>query len=38
MAKELVAVLDGSAKPRVKTPVPDISETASALTSIYESL
>lgn len=38
LASELTAILDGSATPRVKTPVPDISETAHAMRSIYETL
>lgn len=38
MAKELTAILKGEVPKREKTPVPDISETAAAFTSIYESI
>lgn len=36
MARELTAILSGETAPRAKTPVPDITETAAALRSIYE--
>ena len=38
MAVELTAVLNGSAEKRVKTPVPDIADTAAGFKAIYESL
>lgn len=38
MATELVSILKGETEPRVKEPVPDISDTASAMVPIYESI
>lgn len=38
MAKELTAILKGEVTPRTKTPVPDISETATAMKTIYEGI
>lgn len=38
IASELTAILSGDATPRAKTPVPDISETASAMKAIYENI
>lgn len=38
IAKELSAILKGEVEPRKKTPVPDISETATAMKSIYEEI
>lgn len=35
IAKELTAILKGDAKPREKTAVPDIAETAAAMLGIY---
>ena len=36
IAKELCAILRGEVSPRTKTPVPDISETATAMRAVYE--
>lgn len=36
MATELLAILKGETAPRDKTPVPDITETATAMIPIYE--
>jgi hypothetical protein len=38
IAKELLAILNGETKPRSKTPVPDVKETAAAMIQIYEKL
>ena len=38
IAKELTAILKGDVQPRKKDPVPDISETASQMKTIYESI
>lgn len=38
MAMELTAILNGDVPKRVKSPVPDIAETAMAMRDIYESL
>lgn len=37
-AARLVKILKGEVKPRKKTPVPDISETAIAMKQVYESI
>ena len=38
MASELVAILDGTTPKRAKTPVPDITETATAMQAVYASV
>jgi hypothetical protein len=38
IAKDLSAILSGEVPKRVKTPVPDITETAQAMVAIYETL
>jgi hypothetical protein len=38
IASEMIAILAGQVEKRVKTPVPDISETALAFQAIYEAL
>ena len=38
LAQELTAILSGAVKPRAKSPIPDISDTAKAMSSLYSSL
>lgn len=38
MAAQLTAILKGDATPRVKTPVPDLADTATAMQAIYEGI
>ncbi len=38
IATELSRILKGDVTPRIKTPVPDIAETAHAMTTIYEGI
>jgi hypothetical protein len=36
IAKELVEIFKGDRAPRDKTPVPDLSETVTAMRAVYE--
>jgi len=38
IAKALIRILKGDEKPREKTPVPDLSDTAAAMVAIYQGL
>ena len=38
IAKHLIAILRGDAKPRTPTPVPDIKDTAEAMRRVYEGI